>query len=258
VLNAFERSAHFYDDLYEGKNYAAETDYVDRLIQQHIPGAQSLLDLGCGTGRHAIEFAKKGYTVFGVDRSAEMITKARAHREELVPHIGERLKYEQFDICGIRLGHRFDAVVALFHVISYQTSNDDLIAVFTSAKAHLRSGGFFIFDCWYGPGVLTHPPFSRIKRLRSGSHRVMRIAEPIMRVNWNTVDVNYQFINVDEESGAYSEFSEVHKMRYFFIPELRILLGQAGLDPLAFTEWLTDREPSGATWNLTVVARNLP
>jgi len=50
VLNAFERSAGFYDELYEGKDYAGEADYVDALIRQYRPGAQSLLDLGCGTG----------------------------------------------------------------------------------------------------------------------------------------------------------------------------------------------------------------
>jgi SAM-dependent methyltransferase len=155
-LNPFEGSAEFYDDLYEGKDYAAEADYVDALIQRYLPGAQSLLDLGCGTGRHAIKFTEKGYGVVGVDRSAEMIAKARGHRDQLPPHIRERLTLEHGDIRDFRLGRQFDAVVALFHVISYQISNDDVLAAFTTAKAHLRTNGLFIFDC-VRPGRADRP-----------------------------------------------------------------------------------------------------
>ena len=38
--------------------------------------------------------------------------------------------------------------------MSYQTSNDDLNATFASARANLKQGGVFIFDCWYGPALL--------------------------------------------------------------------------------------------------------
>lgn len=256
MLNAFEGSADFYDDLYGGKDYAAEADYVDALIQTYSPGAQSLLDLGCGTGRHAIKFTQKRYGVVGVDRSPEMIAKARGHRERLSPPIRERLTFEQADICDLRLGRQFDAVVALFHVISYQISDRDLIAAFATAKAHLRENGIFIFDCWYGPGVLTDPPASRIKTLSNGSKRLTRFAEPVMHVNQNTVEVNYRFELKDESSRTSSEFSEKHVMRYFFVPELFLALQTARLDPLAVTEWMSAHEPGCGTWSVAVVAKS--
>jgi SAM-dependent methyltransferase len=256
VLNPFERSADFYDDLYEGKDYAAEADYVDALIQQHLPGAQSLLDLGCGTGRHAMKLTEKGYTVVGVDRSPEMIVKARAHREQLLPHIQERLTFEQHDIRDLRLRRRFNAVVALFHVVSYQISNDDLIAAFTTAKTHMQTNGLFIFDCWYGPGVLTDPPAVRIKRLCSGSNRLTRFAEPVMRVNENAVEVNYRFVLIDNTSSRCSEFYEKHVMRYFFVPELYLALRIARLEPLAVTEWMSKHEPGHGAWSVAVVAKS--
>src|SRR5438445_3704818 len=109
MLNAFERSANFYDHLYEGKDYAAEADYVDALIQRYLPAAQSLLDLGCGTGRHAIKFTEKGYSVVGVDRSPEMIAKAHGHRKKLPLHVRERLTLERGDIRDLRLDRHFDA-----------------------------------------------------------------------------------------------------------------------------------------------------
>jgi SAM-dependent methyltransferase len=256
VLNAFERSAHFYDDLYEAKDYAAEADYVDALIQQYLPGAQSVLDLGCGTGRHAIKFTEKGYTVVGVDRSPEMIIKAQGHRQQLLPHMREQLIFESGDIRGLRLGRRFDAVVALFHVVSYQISNDDLIGAFTTAKTHLRTNGLFIFDCWYGPGVLTDPPTARIKRSSTGSNRLTRFADPVMRVNENLVEVNYRFLLIDEERSSPAEFYEKHVMRYFFVPELFLALQIADLEPLTVTEWMSKHEPGRGAWSIAVVAKS--
>jgi SAM-dependent methyltransferase len=207
VLNPFERSADFYDDLYESKDYPAEANYVDGLIQKHLPEAQSVLDLGCGTGRHAIKFVEKGYSVVGVDRSPEMIAKAQCQREQLLPHIRERVTFEQGDIRDLRLGRQFDAVVALFHVMSYQVSNDDLIAAFTTTKTHLRKHGVFIFDCWFGPGVFADPPAVRTKTLYSGSNRLTRFAEPVMLVNDNAVEVNYRFELTHESSRRCSERS---------------------------------------------------
>jgi SAM-dependent methyltransferase len=254
-LNPFEGSAEFYDDLYENKDYPAEANYVDTLIRKYLPEAQFLLDLGCGTGRHAIKFVEKGYTVLGVDRSPQMIAKARGHREQVLPRIRERITFEQGDIRDLRLGRQFDAVVALFHVISYQLSNDDLLAALTTAKTHLRENGVFIFDCWYGPGVLTDPPVVRTKTLYSGSNRLTRLAKPVLLVNDNAVEVHYHFELSDESSCKSSEFFENHSMRYFFVPELSLALRMVRLEPLAVTEWVSQREPDRGTWSIAVVAK---
>ena len=70
------------------------------------------------------------------------------------------LTFTTGDIRDIRLNQRFDVVIALFHVISYQTTNDDVTAAFQTARQHLNPGGIFIFDVWYGPAVLTERPRS--------------------------------------------------------------------------------------------------
>jgi SAM-dependent methyltransferase len=255
-LNPFERSADFYDNLYEGKDYAAEADYVDALIQRYMPGAKSLLDLGCGTGRHAIKFTEKGYAVVGVDRSPEMVEKARSHRDQLHSDIRKRLTLKQGDIRDCRLGRQFDAVVALFHVISYQISNDDFVAALVTAKTHLRERGVFVFDCWYGPGVLTDPPTVRVKRLQQGFRRLLRIAEPIMRINEDLVDIRYGFV-VSGTQENWTEFEEIHTMRYFFAPELSLALQMAGFNLIALAKWMTRQEPDTRTWSVSVVAQNM-
>ena len=254
-MNPFECSAEFYDSLYAEKDYAAEADYVEALIRKNLPGAQSLLDLGCGTGRHAVRFAEKGYNVVGVDRSPEMISKAHDRVEQVSPVLQGRMHLVHDDIRNLRLYRRFDAVMALFHVISYQISNDDLLAAFTTANTHLREDGVFIFDCWYGPGVLTDPPVARVKQLQEGASRLRRTAEPVMHTNANLVDVMYRFVREGGPLEQPSEFCERHTMRYFFGPELALALRVTGFELVTLTEWMTDREPDRTTWSVAVVAR---
>jgi len=82
-------------------------------------------------------------------------------------------------------------VIALFHVMSYQPRNADLRDAFATASAHLKRGGIFIFDYWYGPAVLTNLPTVRVKRVENGDIGVLRLSEPSIKVNENIVDINY-------------------------------------------------------------------
>ena len=73
AMSVFDGYARYYDLLYRDKDYAAEARHVHDIIQRHSPGAHSILELGCGTGAHAIHLATMGYAIHGVDRSHEML-----------------------------------------------------------------------------------------------------------------------------------------------------------------------------------------
>jgi predicted TPR repeat methyltransferase len=72
-LSVFGAYSNYYDLLYEDKNYSKEVEFVSSVIRRHAPGAATVLDLGCGTGIHACAFAREGYQVTGLDRSADML-----------------------------------------------------------------------------------------------------------------------------------------------------------------------------------------
>ncbi|MFZ3046063.1 MAG: class I SAM-dependent methyltransferase, partial [Desulfatirhabdiaceae bacterium] len=138
----FSEYAHYYDLLYQDKDYQAEADYVDRLIRRFHPKARSILELGSGTGIHACLLAQKGFEVHGVERSTEMIATSRQNAIRHPPNQfidSANPSFIQGDIRRIRLSQRFDAVIALFHVMSYQTTNDDILAAFQTARHHLNS-----------------------------------------------------------------------------------------------------------------------
>ncbi len=252
ALAQFGDYARYYDLLYRDKDYAGEAAYVAGLLSRHgVPLGRHLLELGCGTGRHGVELARLGYRVHGIDSSAAMIAQAEARRPE---YLAQQLMLELGDLRAARLDMKFDAVISLFHVASYQVTNADLLAMFQTAAYHLKSRGIFIFDCWYGPAVLTERPVVRVKRLEDEHVQITRIAEPAIEPNQNRVDIRYQILIETKDEPALRRVNEVHRMRYLFRPEVEQLLDDAGLALLAGEAWMSGAELGWTSWNATFVA----
>jgi SAM-dependent methyltransferase len=240
-----------YDLLYKDKNYAAEAASVAKYFKRHGIESGALLELGSGTGRHAIEFARLGYDVLGVERSDAMLRRAKSKRFENA--IG-RLEFESGDVRSYRSGRIFDAVVSLFHVLSYQTTNEDLIATFETAAHHLRRGGLFVFDCWYGPAVLSERPSARIKRIEDENVTIIRVAEPALDVRRNVAVIDYTIL-IERNGRDLQHWHETHRMRYLFEPEVSELLKRTGLELCDAHESVTGRALGADTWSAMFVAK---
>ncbi|HTL33068.1 MAG TPA: class I SAM-dependent methyltransferase [Kofleriaceae bacterium] len=251
-MTVFGAYARYYDLLYRDKNYAGEAAHVDSLLRAHGKAPRTLLELGCGTGGHAFELAKRGYSIHGVDLSEDMLTAAR-QRLERTPHA--ELAFSEGDARSCRIGSTFDAVISLFHVLSYHQTNADQAAAFATARTHLKPGGVFVFDCWYGPAVLTDRPVVRVRRLEDDRTHVTRIAEPVMHATENIVDVNYHVFLRDKASGEQTEITEQHRMRYLFSPEIEAIASQARFELVYRGEWMTGQPLSFSTWGACFVAR---
>jgi SAM-dependent methyltransferase len=252
-MSVFGSYARYYDLLYKDKDYASEAHFVESLLAKYAPNARSILELGCGTGAHARLLAEKGFSLHGVDISEGMLEIAQARCASLGPEILKNLSFSQGNVCDCRIGREFDAVVSLFHVVSYQSTNAELYAMFETAALHLKSGGVFIFDYWYGPAVLTERPAVRVKRMESEEIRVTRIAEPCINFDTNCVDVNYHVYIHDKKTLTVEELHECHRMRYLFSTEVEMLAQNFGLKILESCEWLTGKQPSFDTWGVCTV-----
>lgn len=112
-----------------GANPHGEADFVFSY------GPRSVLDGGCGTGRVAIELARRGLDVIGVDLDPDMIGLARAKAPELT--------WVQADLSELDLPPRFDAVVLAGNVIPYVASDRRQATVIACAR-HLAPGGRLI------------------------------------------------------------------------------------------------------------------
>ena len=216
----FDIYARYYDLLYRDKDYAAEAEYVASNIRRESPQATRILELGCGTGAHAEQLARLGFFVHGIDLSETMLASAEVRKAALPVELAQRLSFRRGDVRTVRTAESYDAVISLFHVLSYQSTESDQEAMFETASTHLIRGGPFVFDFWFGPGVLAQKPELRVKRLEDADIKVTRIAEPVMNEDSSLVDVNYTVFIETKSTGRIQEVRETHRMRYFSLADI--------------------------------------
>ncbi|WP_444994552.1 class I SAM-dependent DNA methyltransferase [Aliikangiella sp. IMCC44359] len=244
-MSQFNDYAQYYDLLNAEKNYTAEVDYICSLINRYKTNCSNILEIGVGTGRHAELLTKQGYAVSGVEKSEKMAVIAQNRNPEMNIQCVNMSEF-QFDT-------QFDAILSLFHVMSYQTDTNALLKTFMNIRQHLNKDGIFIFDCWHGPAVLSQQPQVKIRKAEKDQLHITRLTTPILKSDENIVDVHFDFIIKDNEK--YSEMSELHSMRYFFKPELELLLVSQGLSIIAAEEWLTGKAPDLSTWGVTYIIK---
>lgn len=250
-MEVFKDYAYYYNSFYKGKDYKSEAATVDKLLIKYGNNIKSIINFGCGTGRHDIELCKMGYQCKGIDISSSMIEIAVQNAKDSGCAIG----YESADVRCFESKESYDAVISLFHVMSYQNSNEDISNAFQSARKLLREDGIFLFDVWYGPGVLSDKPSIRVREIEDENNKLVRIARPIMRNKDNVVEVNYEVLVIDKKTNIVKEINETHNMRYFFKPEIEMFLEQAGLVLVDILDCNTLSEPNFDSWTCYFIAR---
>lgn len=250
-MEVFKDYAYYYNAFYQDKNYRAEALQVDGMLKKYGKDISKIINYGCGTGRHDLEFTKLGYQCTGIDMSPLMIEiaqkNAKAKKAEIDFSVADIRTYESRE--------KYDAVISLFHVMSYQNSNEDILSAFRSARSALEPGGLFLFDVWYGSGVLSDKPVVRVKEIEDEKNKLVRIARPVMHEKSNVVDVCYEVFVIDKTNGYTKTINEVHHMRYFFRPELEFYLQEAGFELVDNLDCQTLSETSYDSWTSYFAAK---
>ena len=242
----------YYDLIYKDKDYQAEVSYIHSLLCKYKPDEKTILEFGSGSGIHGSLLAEKGYEVYGIEMSSEMVKIAKTREMESK---GGSFKSVVGDIRKIKIDQSFDVLLSLFHVISYQTTNEDLKLTFENASFHLKQKGLFIFDVWYGPAVLSIKPEVRVKTINHKQIKLTRIAEPVLYEDKNIVDVNYTLFIENLNEKSFQKITEKHTMRYFTTPEIELWLNQSGFELIHAEEWMTGSKPSINTWGVCFITR---
>jgi len=246
--------ADAYDLLYQDKDYKAECGLIERILKEYSQGpAQTILDLGCGTGNHALLLAQHGYAIVGVDASPGMVAHAR--RKAAILEDGCSVEFHERDIRLVELGRKFDVALMMFAVLGYQMENTDVLSALRTARRHLRPGGLLVFDVWYGPAVLYQRPSDRVKVLPVAGGRVLRFASSELDTRRHVCTVRFHMWRLEGER-LVADIEEAHQMRYFFLRELELFLECTGFSLVrlgAFPDFYKD--PDDVSWNALGVAR---
>lgn len=249
----FNQYAGLYDLIYHDKNYAAEALFVANLIKKFSVSKEtsSILDLACGTGRHAEELYHMGFLVDASDLSADMIHIAqdRAKQQKLAIHFYN----ESFQTSHL-IQKRYDTIIAMFSAIDYLTHSDDLTLSLKNIRGLLKEKGLFIFDFWNGHSVSDQYSPTRIKQVTKGTQTITRHSKTTLDSLNQLAIIHFNFV-LSESGQIIHEFSEEHQVRYFFPEEMKNILEKNGFQVIHQCPFLkidhTIQEKED--WNLTYV-----
>jgi ubiquinone/menaquinone biosynthesis C-methylase UbiE len=134
----YKKFAKYYDLCYSGKDYVKETKFLEALIKKHKIKGKKILEVGSGTGNHAVCLEKKGFDIIGVDLNEEMLAVARKK--------SKKIKFVQGDMRSFNIKDEFDIILCLFSTMHYNTNVSDLKKTLKNFYKHLKKGGLLIFD----------------------------------------------------------------------------------------------------------------
>jgi SAM-dependent methyltransferase len=253
MTNYAGRYAELYDLFYADKPYAEEVRCVHEFIQEFgRRSTREILELACGTGRHAAELEKFGYQVTAIDHSPDMIDIARRR----AINNGSKIVFAIGDMQHFELpAKEYDAAVCLFDSIGYLKTDKAIAKTFARIRDRLRPNGVFVFEFWHAPAMLNHYSPLRVRKWKIANSEIVRTSETTLDRENRLANVRY---TVDErnDDGTCSQLYESHTNRFFSVEEMKTLVSCAKFDPVKFFAGFDMRTPvNDDTWHILAVAR---
>lgn len=243
--------AKAYDLLYQEKDYADEVSTITHWVERFgLTSPASILDIGCGTGNHSLLLAERGNTMTGVDLSQSMLQLGRKKASEK----GLSIETHVADMAHFKIDKTFDVAVCMFAALCYQTTNKSLSDTLKTIASHLKQGGVFMFDFWYGPAVLATRPEKRERQIKHGKEVLNRVACPNLSIERHVNEIDYALSYFDGENRF--ECVEKHSVRFFFPQEIIYFLQVAGFTDIELRSFPnTSVAATEDNWNAFIACR---
>ncbi|MDF2891335.1 MAG: Methyltransferase type 11 [Clostridia bacterium] len=141
-MESYYHLAEYYDLLMDDVDYNNWCSFIEEIFNSYDCQPNHILDTACGTGNITIPMATKGYHLWGVDISEEMLTIAenKARNKKI------NIKFIKQNMTDLALNKSFDAVLCMCDGVNYIVEEEDLFHYFQAVYQLMNSGGIFIFD----------------------------------------------------------------------------------------------------------------
>ncbi len=222
--------AKYYDLLYEWKDYDREARTLLKIIQRYkASGGNSLLDVGCGTGKHVERLAGKFHCV-GMDVSEEMLRIARGR--------ANGVEFVKGDMVDFDLSREFDVILCLFSSIGYVRTYRRLAQTLRNFAKHLRPGGVVIIEPWFTKSTYKAGHIHVVATRESDDLRVVRVDYSGIKGSLSILD---ERIVVAEKDSGIAVFKDRMVMGLFETAEFLRLMRGVGLEARRLTTSLAPR-----------------
>ena len=187
-MQDYDRWARYYDQIYEGElDYDAECNFLKELFDKYgVPEGGKVLDLGCGTGGHAIRLAEMGYQVTGIDISQSMLDIA-VQKAGSLP-----VEFLQQDMRDLVIPGQFDAVICMFGGFGHITELKDVKKTLAGISSVLLPGRPFIVDYWSIGG--TRPGHTGWLRKKKENLEIIRLDKSSFDSETNLINMGLEFV----------------------------------------------------------------
>ena len=192
-----------------------EVNFIESALAP-APGA-AILDLACGSGRHAIRMARRGYRVTGVDFNPRYLELAAAESGKA----GVDVEWVVADMRTLDFTARFDRVYSFFTSFGYY-SDDENEAVLGRIARALKPGGRLLFDMMNRDWLLTHPQQRTWSQREDGA---LLMEEVSLDLRASRVISRLTLITPDQGAGPAKQID----LRVYTSAELTALLRRKGL-----------------------------
>ncbi|HEX9675382.1 MAG TPA: class I SAM-dependent methyltransferase [Anaerolineales bacterium] len=181
-MNLYQR-AIYYDVIFD-RDVSREADFITQAYQQYSgeTGPAAVLDLACGPGYHALEFARRGVAATGLDLGKEMLTLAR----EKGAAQGLPVHWIEGDMRSFTLERPVDAAFIMFDGLDALLSNEDLVTHLRAVGQALNPGGVYLVD-------LTHPRECSFQSYGSYGYRGRRNGVDV-EIRWATNSPHFDLV----------------------------------------------------------------
>ncbi len=228
-MDLYAHSAPYYDLIYGAiVDYEREADLLEEVWRRYAARPiKRVLDLGCGTGNHALLFAARGYEVLGIDQSEAFVALARGKAGD------EDLRFEVRDMRHLEALDRFDALVCMFGAFDHLSRADARTAL-RGFRDHLEPGGILTYEWWNERGA-RHGHQDWLDREGEGI-RLIRLGQANVNAEEHSLRMTLKHIILRDDR-LEDTFTEEDTMALYGAAEMGALLSEAGLNALAMLDW---------------------
>jgi SAM-dependent methyltransferase len=249
----YKKFASVYDNFGFDNFSIKMVDYTRLILEKLHFTPESILDLCCGTGTAAILWVEKGYKVAALDQSKDMlvyaIKKARKKRARISFYRG---KLDDFHIrkTGKKELRQFDLITCFFDSINYLLDEEKLKKCFYLVNAHLRPGGYFIFDMNTHHGHKSG--WGNNCHVKRDSRHFLAMQAKFDKES-GQAELLAALFTKKGKSWELSE--EIHRQRAYPNSRLESLLRRSGFNPIKIYRCLKFNKPNAKTNRIAIVAR---